>query len=62
MSKRAQVTNEGGFTCHAAIVSRELHVPCIVGTKNATTVFRDGDLIEVNANHGSVKLIKHANE
>lgn len=54
----AIVTNEGGFTCHAAIVSRELRVPCIVGTKNATKVFRDGDLLEVNAQHGSITLLE----
>lgn len=50
----AIVTDEGGLTCHAAIVSRELNVPCIVGTKVATKVLKDGDLVEVNASHGSV--------
>src|SRR3990167_181819 len=53
----AIVTNEGGITCHAAIVSRELGIPCIIGTKIATQVFKDGDLVEVNANHGVVKKI-----
>ena len=53
----AIVTNEGGITCHAAIVSRELGIPCIIGTKIATEVFKDGDLVEVNANHGVVKKI-----
>lgn len=48
------VTDEGGLTCHAAIVSRELGIPCIVGTKVATKVLKDGDLVEVNASHGSV--------
>lgn len=50
----AIVTDEGGLTCHAAIVSRELNVPCIVGTKVATKVLKDGDYVEVNASHGSV--------
>jgi len=51
----AIVTNEGGITCHAAIISRELKIPCIIGTKNATKVFKDGDLIEVDAIKGIVK-------
>jgi phosphohistidine swiveling domain-containing protein len=55
---RAIVTDEGSITCHAAIIARELKKPCIVGTKIATKVFKDGDLVEVNANKGIVKLIK----
>jgi len=54
----AIVTNEGGVTCHAAIVSRELGIPCIIGTKIATDVLKDGMQVEVNANHGWVKIIK----
>ena len=54
------VTNEGGITCHAAIVSRELGIPCIIGTKTATKIFRDGDLVEVDATRGIVKLLKKA--
>jgi len=50
----AIITDEGGVTCHAAIVSRELGVPCIVGTGNATEVLKDGDLVEVDANKGIV--------
>lgn len=53
----AVVTNEGGITCHAAIVSRELNIPCIVGTKNATEVFKDGDKVEVRANHGVARKL-----
>ncbi len=53
----AIVTDEGGITCHAAIVSRELGIPCIIGTKIATQVLKDGDLVEVNANHGWVRKI-----
>ncbi len=51
----AIVTDEGGITSHAAIVSRELGIPCIIGTKIATHVFKDGDLIEVDANKGIAK-------
>ncbi len=54
----AIVTNEGGITCHAAIVSRELNIPCIIGTKIATKVFKDGDMVEVNANHGAVNRVE----
>ena len=53
----AIVTDEGGVTCHAAIVSRELGKPCIIGTKNATRVFKDGDLIEVDADKGIVRKL-----
>ncbi|HLC32320.1 MAG TPA: PEP-utilizing enzyme [Candidatus Nanoarchaeia archaeon] len=52
----AIVTDQGGILSHAAIVARELGKPCIVGTKNATTVLKDGDLVEVDA--GSVRLLK----
>lgn len=44
----AIVTNRGGRTCHAAIVSRELGVPCVVGTAHATAVLRDGQVITVS--------------
>ena len=54
----AIVTNEGGVTCHAAIVSRELGVPCIIGTKIATQVLHDGDLVEVDADHGVVRVLE----
>jgi pyruvate,water dikinase len=50
----AIVTDSGGMTCHAAIVSRELGIPCIVGTGDATTRLRDGELITVDATHGVV--------
>lgn len=53
----AFVTDEGGITCHAAIVAREMHKPCITGTKNATKILKDGDLVEVDAEHGIVKII-----
>ncbi len=50
----AIVTNEGGLTCHAAIVSREMGIPCIVGTRNATKVLKDGMEVTVHATHGMV--------
>lgn len=53
----AFVTNEGGTLCHAAIVARELQKPCIIGTKIATHIFKDGDIIEVDANNGIIKKI-----
>ncbi len=53
----AIVTDEGGITSHAAIVSREFGIPCIVGTKLATKVLRDGDMVEVDANSGVVKKL-----
>lgn len=54
----AIITDDGGITCHAAIVARELGIPCVIGTKIATKVLSDGDLVEVNANNGTVKIIK----
>ncbi len=54
----AILTDEGGITSHAAIVSRELGVPCIVGLQNATDVIKDGDKLIVNANHGVVTIKK----
>lgn len=54
---KAIITDEGGITCHAAIVSRELNVPCITGTKVATKVLKDGDMVEVDATKGIVKKI-----
>ncbi len=55
---KAIITDEGGITCHAAIVSRELNIPCIIGTKNATRILQDGDEVEVDANNGTIKIIK----
>ena len=56
----AIVTNEGGSLCHAAIISRELKKPCVIGTKIATQVLKDGDLVEVDAEKGVVRIIKKA--
>ena len=54
----AIVTDDGGITSHAAIVSRELKKPCIIGTKIATKVLRNGQIVEVDANHGVVRVLK----
>ena len=53
----AIVTNTGGLICHAAITARELKIPCVVGTTNATLIFKDGDLVEVDAEKGVVRKI-----
>lgn len=50
----ALVTDGGGLTCHAAIVSRELGVPCVVGTRSATKALRDGELVTVDGATGAV--------
>ena len=54
----AFITDEGGITCHAAIVARELKKPCIIGTKIATQVLKDGDLVEVDADNGVVRVLE----
>lgn len=56
----AIVTDEGGLLSHAAIVSREQGIPCIVGTEQATTVLQDGDFVEVDAEgtRGIVRILK----
>lgn len=58
----AFITDEGGVTCHAAIVAREMKKPCIIGTKIATQVLHDGDLVEVDADNGVVRIIERAEE
>lgn len=50
----AIVTDSGGMTCHAAIVSRELGIPCVVGTGEATKRLRDAEYVTVDATHGTV--------
>lgn len=56
----AFVTDEGGITCHAAIVAREMGKPCVIGTRNATKVLKNGDLVEVKGSHGLVILLEKA--
>ncbi|MCF3653759.1 MAG: phosphoenolpyruvate synthase [Aigarchaeota archaeon] len=64
----AIVTDEGGMTCHAAIVSRELGIPCIVGARDATKMLRDGETYTVDARSGVIyegaveELVKPAEE
>ncbi len=54
----AIVSDEGGITSHAAIVSREFKIPCVIGTKVATKVLKNNDLVEVDANKGIVRKLK----
>jgi len=54
----AILTNQGGLLSHAAIVSRELDIPCIVGLGNITHIVKDGDILEVDANNGVVKILE----
>ena len=56
----AIITDEGGITSHAAIVARELNKPCIIGARIAAKVLNDGDLVEVDANSGVIKILKKA--
>lgn len=53
----AFVTDEGGVLCHAAIVAREMRKPCVIGTKIATQVLKNGDMVEVDATKGLVKKV-----
>jgi pyruvate,water dikinase len=53
----AIVADQGGMLSHAAVISREFNIPCIIGTGNATKILKDGDLIEVDANKGIVRKI-----
>lgn len=53
----AIVTDEGGMLCHAAIISRELDIPCVIATQNATKLLNDGDLVEVDAIKGEVIIL-----
>lgn len=57
----AFVTDEGGVTCHAAIIAREMKKPCIIATRNATKILKDGDLVEVDADSGVVRLLSSEN-
>lgn len=54
----AIVTDEGGVSCHAAIVSRELNIPCVVGVQTASLVLKDGEEVEVDASKGVIRRIK----
>ncbi|OHA89017.1 MAG: hypothetical protein A2653_01570 [Candidatus Zambryskibacteria bacterium RIFCSPHIGHO2_01_FULL_43_25] len=56
----AIVTNQGGMMSHAAIVSREMGIPCVVGTGNATDLIKDGDMVEVDGNNGLVRILSNS--
>jgi len=55
---KAIITDEGGLTCHAAIVARESKIPCIVGTKTATQILKDNNSVEINTSKGIIKINK----
>lgn len=54
----AIVTNDGGALCHASIIAREMKKPCIVGTTCATDLIKDGDMVEVDAERGVVRILE----
>ena len=56
----AVIADIGGLLSHAAISARELNIPCIVGTENATKILKDGDLVEVDADKGVVRILERA--
>ena len=57
----AIVTDEGGMMCHAAILARELEIPCIVGVQAATSRIADGDVVEVDAESGRIHVLTSGN-
>ncbi|MBI4262330.1 hypothetical protein HY624_02285 [Candidatus Uhrbacteria bacterium] len=54
---QAIITEEGGVLSHASVIARELKIPCVIGTKIATRIFKDGDRVKVDAEHGVVKKL-----
>ena len=56
----AIVADQGGLSSHAAIVSRELGVPCVIATQNGTRIIHDNDLLEIDARKGIVRILKRA--
>lgn len=52
------ITDEGGVTCHASIVARELKKPCLIGCKNATKILKDGMIVELDSDNGIATIIK----
>ena len=57
LKSSAIITDFGGLLCHAAIVSRELGKPCVIGTKKATKVLKDGQKIFIDANKGYIYFL-----
>ncbi len=55
---KAIITDEGGLLCHAAIVSRELNIPCVINTKIATKMLNDNDIVEINTKTGLIKILR----
>ena len=53
------ITDFGGILCHAALISREFGIPCIVGTRVATKIFNDGDMVELDAYKGIARKLKN---
>jgi pyruvate,water dikinase len=51
------ITDEGGVTCHAAIIAREYAIPCLVGTQNATKLLKDGMFVKIDCINGSVEIV-----
>lgn len=58
LSCSAIVADEGGAGCHAGILARELCKPCVTACKNATTIIKDGDVLEVDARQGTVRILE----
>lgn len=54
----AIIAEDGGITAHASVVSREFSIPCIVGIYHISKILKDGDMVEVDANSGTVRIIK----
>lgn len=55
----AIITDEGGITSHASIISREFNIPCIIGTKNATKILKTGDKVELDATLGIARIVRN---
>ncbi len=56
------VTDEGGITSHAAVISREFGIPCVVGTRRATKILKNGMKIQLDANHGAIRILSNETE
>lgn len=58
---QAIITDEGGITCHAAIISRELGIPCIIGTRTASKVLKNGDIVKIDTKTGIIRRMDEKN-
>ena len=54
---KAIVTEEGGILSHASVISRELKIPCVIGTKTATKILKEGEMVQVDAEKGIVRKV-----